>query len=125
MTMLLEHPETAVPEGFGMHLVLRRLSLALVRDVEAGRDVADAAAVLGGLVVAHGDVADEAVAVPAYVAAGRRAVLDALRDTIDALGAGASGAAVDAARTFARRLDDHLAAREAQAMPVRHLSLAG
>lgn len=125
-------------EMFGMHMVLRRAALALIHDVkalregdrQAARQVAESAGVLGGVVLVHGDVADAAVAVPAYVAAGRRSVLEALQHTTAAVAAlatgrtcvpwnGAHDEAIDAAVTFGRRLDDHLSAREEMAMPVR------
>jgi hypothetical protein len=121
-----------------MHMVLRRAALALIHDVkalregdrQAARHVAESAAVLGGVVMVHGDAADAAAAVPAYVADGRRAVLEALQHTTAALSAlatgltcvpwtGAQEEAVNAAVTFGRRLDDHLSAREEMAMPVR------
>jgi hypothetical protein len=122
----------------GMHMVLRRAALSLIHDVksltdgdrQAARHVAEAANVLGGIVVVQGDAADAAEAVPAYVAAGRRAVLESLQHTIAALSAiatgltcvpweGAHAEAVQSAITFGRRLDDHLSAREELAMPVR------
>ena len=130
--------EVPTAESFGMHMVLRRAALALIHDVKAlregdrhaARDVAEAAGVLGGLVIVHGDRADEATAVPAYVADGRRVVLESLQHTVAALAALATGLscvpwegaheeATQAAITFGRRLDDHLAAREEMAMPVR------
>ena len=132
--------DTEIPmaETFGMHMVLRRAALALVHDVKAlregdrhaARQVAESAGVLGGLVMVHGDAADAVTAVPAYVADGRRAVLEALQHTTAALGAlatglscvpweGAHAEAAQAAVTFGRRLDDHLSAREEMAMPVR------
>jgi len=122
----------------GMHMVLRCAALSLIHDVKAlpegdrqgARHVAEAASVLGGIVLVHGDAADSAEAVPAYVAAGRRAVLESLQHTIAALSAlatgltcvpweGAQAEAVGAAVLFGRRLDDHLSAREEMAMPVR------
>ena len=122
----------------GMHMVLRRAALSLIHDVKAlaegdrqkARQVAESAGVLGGIVLVHGDAADAAEAVPAYVAAGRQTVLESLQHTIAALSAlatgltcvpweGAHAEAVQSAITFGRRLDDHLSAREELAMPVR------
>lgn len=122
----------------GMHTVLRRAALSLIHDVksladgdrQAARQMAESANVLGGIVLVHGDAADAAEAVPAYVAAGRQTVLESLRHTIAALSAlatgltcvpweGAHAEAVPSAITFGRRLDDHLSAREELAMPVR------
>lgn len=126
-----------VVETFGMHMVLRRAALALIHDVKAlregdrlgARQVAEAAGVLGGLIVVHGDEADASTAVPAYVADGRRTVLESLQHTTAALGALATGLscvpwegaheeAVHTVVTFGRRLDDHLSAREEMAIPV-------
>jgi hypothetical protein len=122
----------------GMHMVLRRAALSLIHDVKSlgdgdrqgARQVAESANVLGGIVLVHGDAADAAEAVPAYVAAGRRAVLESRQHTIAALSAlatglscvpwaGAHAEAVRSAIAFGRRLDDHLSAREELAMPVR------
>jgi hypothetical protein len=135
MQMMEREPDVQLD---GMHMVLRRAALSLIHDVKSlvdgdrqgARHVAEAANVLGGIVLVHGDAADAAEAVPAYVAAGRRTVLESLQHTIAALSAlatglscvpweGAHAEAVQSAITFGRRLDDHLSAREELAMPVR------